>query len=299
MKTSFYIDEFITYLKLEKNCSVHTIESYRRDIADFQQFIADGRNGDFAQVTRNDVRAYFMHLYERRYARNTVSRKISALRSFYSFLMREAQVEDNPFAAVTLPKREGRLPTFLYEEEIEALLASVKGNSPLDQRDRALLELLYATGMRVSECSQLKVSDIDFTIGTVFIVGKGKKERYAPIGSFALDAISRYIDDGRKRLEKKADVRCDALFLNYRGGPLSDRSIRTIVSKRMKEAAYGKHLRPHDIRHSFATHLLNNGADLRVVQELLGHEHLSTTQIYTHVTKERLRDVYEKHHPRA
>ncbi len=141
MKTSFYIDEFITYLKLEKNCSVHTIESYRRDIADFQQFIADGRNGDFAQVTRNDVRAYFMHLYERRYARNTVSRKISALRSFYSFLMREAQVEDNPFAAVTLPKREGRLPTFLYEEEIEALLASVKGNSPLDQRDRALLAL--------------------------------------------------------------------------------------------------------------------------------------------------------------
>ncbi len=289
----------MAFLQMEKNCSKHTVQNYKKDICDFVQFINENGNKRFDLVTMNDVRAYLMMLYERRYARNSVSRKISALRSFYAFQMREGKMKENVFASVFLPKKEGRLPNFLYEEEVEELLTSLNGTTPLDQRDRALLELLYATGMRVSECSMLRVRDIDFSIGTVLVVGKGQKERYIPIGSFALDALLTYIHDGRRQLEKKGKEQHATLFLNYRGGPLSDRSIRTIVGKRMKEAAYNKHLRPHDIRHSFATHLLNNGADLRVVQELLGHEHLSTTQIYTHVTKERLRDVYKQHHPRA
>lgn len=289
----------MTYLQLEKNSSLHTTNNYERDIVDFERFIKAIGIDHFSKVTNADVRAYLTTLYEKKYARKTVSRKISALRSFYNFHMREKRVVENVFTTVFLPKNKGRLPTFLYEEEIQDLFASLQGDKPLDQRDRAILELLYATGIRVSECSQLTIRDIDFSIGTVLVIGKGMKERYVPMGSFATEALWRYIQDGRKALQKKDESQSNSLFLNYRGGALSDRSIRTIVGNRMEKAAYNKRLRPHDIRHSFATHMLNNGADLRVVQELLGHEHLSTTQIYTHVTKERLRDVYKQHHPRA
>lgn len=292
-----WLEQFVVYLQMEKNSSLHTIRSYKRDIDDFYQFMKARGVLDFPAVTRADVRAYLTMLYEKNYARKTVSRKISALRSLYNFHMREKRVSENVFSTVFLPKNEGRLPTFLYEEEIQELFYSLQGNEPLDQRDRALLELLYATGMRVSECAGLTVQDLDLSIGTVLVHGKGRKERYLPVGSFALEAIERYMEGGRKKLEKRTSP--DALFLNYKGGQLTDRSIRTIVKKRMEQAAQHKHLRPHDIRHSFATHLLNNGADLRVVQELLGHEHLSTTQMYTHVTKERLRHVYQAHHPRA
>lgn len=284
---------------MEKNSSIHTTRNYERDIVDFEQFMKATGVEHFATVTIADVRAYLTTLYEKKYARKTVSRKISALRSFYNFHMREKRVSENVFTTVFLPKNEGRLPTFLYEEEIQELFASLLGDKPIDQRDRAILELLYATGMRISECRQLTIDDIDFSIGTVLVVGKGRKERYTPIGSFAIEALWRYIQEGREDLQKKGKTKTNSLFLNYRGGSLSDRSIRSIVGKRMEKAAYNKRLRPHDLRHSFATHLLNNGADLRVVQELLGHEHLSTTQIYTHVTKERLRDVYKQHHPRA
>ncbi|NEU29383.1 tyrosine recombinase XerC [bacterium LRH843] len=300
MEKESWLELFIRYLQLEKNSSLHTIRSYKRDIADFERFMEANGISHFDSVTITDVRVYLTELYEKKYARKSVSRKISALRSLYTFHMREKRVTENVFSTIFLPKNEGRLPTFLYEEEIKELFASLTGDDPLDQRDRAIIELLYATGIRVSECSNLHMTDIDFSIGTAFILGKGKKERYTPIGSFALDALWTYIHEGRETLSKKKQhSTSDALFLNYRGGPLSDRSIRTIVRKRMEKAAFHKRLRPHDIRHSFATHLLNNGADLRVVQELLGHEHLSTTQIYTHVTKERLRDVYSKHHPRA
>ncbi len=188
---------------------------------------------------------------------------------------------------------------FLYEEEMNQLFSSLTGEKALDKRDRSIIELLYATGIRVSECSQLHVGDLDFSIGTVFVTGKGRKERYVPVGSFACDALQDYLDSARVELLRKGDNETKRLFLNYRGGPLSERSIRTVLLKRVEQAAISTRVRPHDIRHSFATHLLNNGADLRVVQDLLGHENLSTTQIYTHVTKERLRDVYMNHHPRA
>ena len=294
-----WINQFLTYLQLEKNSSLHTIRNYSLDIGDFASFMKNKKINNFAFVQTQDVRDYLTLLYEKEYARKTVSRKISALRSFYMFHMREKRVEVNIFASVVLPKSGERLPTFLYEEEMKELFDSLDGEEPLDQRDRAILELLYATGMRVSECSHLSIHDIDLNIGTALVVGKGRKERYTPIGAFACDALQEYMEGGRMKLLSKANNRLTALFLNYRGGPLSDRSIRTIVQKRMEKVSANKRLRPHDIRHSFATHMLNNGADLRVVQELLGHEHLSTTQIYTHVTKDRLRDVYKRAHPRS
>ncbi|WP_227935801.1 tyrosine recombinase XerC [Alkalihalobacillus deserti] len=299
MHEQSWINQFLTYLQLEKNSSIHTINNYTRDILDFKSFMKIKRSNDFAAVSTQDVRDYLTLLFEKEYARKTVSRKISALRSFYMFHMREKHVSENVFATVVLPKSGERLPTFLYEEEMKELFDSLMGHEALDQRDRAILELLYATGMRVSECSQLSIHAIDLSIGTVLVIGKGRKERYTPIGAFACDALHDYIEDGRKKLLAKANNPTSALFLNYRGGQLSDRSIRTIVQTRMEKVSSNKRLRPHDIRHSFATHMLNNGADLRVVQELLGHEHLSTTQIYTHVTKDRLRDVYKHAHPRA
>ncbi|WP_332690250.1 tyrosine recombinase XerC [Halalkalibacter lacteus] len=294
-----WLDLFLTYLRLEKNSSIHTTTNYARDIASFELFMKNNGIVCFSDVTTQHVREYLSLLFEKQYARKTVSRKISALRSFYMFHMREQRVVENVFATVVVPKSGERLPTFLYEEEMKELFDSLMGSRPLDQRDRAILELLYATGMRVAECSQLDIKDLDFSIGTVLIVGKGRKERYSPIGAFASDALQKYCEEGRNLLMGKAKQPNSSLFLNYRGGTLSDRSIRTIVQKRMEKVSYNKRLRPHDIRHSFATHMLNNGADLRVVQELLGHEHLSTTQIYTHVTKDRLRDVYKHSHPRA
>ncbi|WP_066150251.1 tyrosine recombinase XerC [Halalkalibacter krulwichiae] len=299
MSEQSWIDLFFTYLRLEKNSSTHTTNNYLRDILDFQQFMKGHKIRGFAAVTTQDVRNYLTKLFEKEYARKTVSRKISALRSFYRFHLREERVSENVFQSVVMPKKGERLPNFLYEEEMQELFDAFVDNKPLDQRDRAILELLYATGMRVSECSQLNVHDIDLMIGTVLVIGKGRKERYTPLGAFACDALEKYIEDGRVKIHTKANQVNDALFLNYRGGRLTDRSIRTIVLKRMEKVSNQKKLRPHDIRHSFATHMLNNGADLRIVQELLGHEHLSSTQIYTHVTKDRLRDVYKHTHPRA
>jgi integrase/recombinase XerC len=299
MNGQSWLDLFLTYLRLEKSSSIHTTTNYARDITDFEFFMKKNGINCFSHVTTLHVRNYLSLLFEKQYARKTVSRKISALRSFYMFHMRDGRVRENVFATVTLPKSGERLPTFLYEEEMKELFDSLTGSSSLDQRDRAILELLYATGIRVSECSQLVLNDLDFSIGTVLIIGKGRKERYTPIGAFASDAIQKYCEDGRMLLLAKAQKPNSSLFLNYRGGTLSDRSVRTIVKKRMEQVSSNKRLRPHDIRHSFATHMLNNGADLRVVQELLGHEHLSTTQIYTHVTKDRLRDVYKHSHPRA
>jgi integrase/recombinase XerC len=252
----------------------------------------------FSDVTVNDIHKYTSVLFEK-YSEKTIARKISALRSFYKFHMNEGRVRENGFAAVDLPKRSERIPTFLNEDEMSKLFYEMTGNKPLDQRDRAILELLYATGMKVSECSKIQIEDIDFSIGTVLIQGKRRKERYSPINTFAILALQKYIKDGRKVLIQKAKQHHSSLFLNFRGGVLSDRSIRTIVHKRMKHIASSKELRPQDIRYSFAAHLLNNGADLRVVQELLGHEHFSTTQLYAHVTKNRLKDVYKHSHPRA
>ncbi|HEX6923191.1 MAG TPA: tyrosine recombinase XerC [Bacillales bacterium] len=290
---------FVDYLQIEKNCSDYTVAHYRKDIEQFMSFMKQQGYSHFAAVSYADVRLYLSELHEKGYARRTVSRKLSSLRSLYRFMEREGVVEGNPFAMAFSPKANLRLPQFFYKEELERLFSVFDVSTPLGQRNQAILELLYATGIRVSECCGLSLDDCDFFIGTVLVAGKGRKERYVPVGNFAMEAVERYINDGRQSLLKKTEKSTEALFLNYRGGRLSERSVRNILNDLVKKAALHAHISPHVLRHTFATHLLNEGADMRAVQELLGHEHLSSTQIYTHVTKDRLRQVYMNHHPRA
>ncbi|ADU30767.1 tyrosine recombinase XerC [Evansella cellulosilytica] len=292
------IKQFITYLQLEKQASNHTTLNYKNDILDFYAFTKSLKISTFVDVSYNDIRDYLTVLHQKAYSRNSIARKISALRSFYSFLMREEIVKENPFQSVTTPKGGKRLPTFFFEEELAKLFDSTDTSKPLGKRNNAILELLYATGIRVSECVSLNLMDYDNDIGTLFVRGKGKKERYVPVGSFAMEALNDYLNNGRPHLRSNQTNK-DALFVNYRGGRLSDRSIRTILNNIVRDASTASRISPHVLRHTFATHMLNEGADLRTVQELLGHSRLSSTQVYTHVTKDRLRDVYRSAHPRA
>ncbi len=289
---------FIEYLQMEKNYSKYTIEHYHHDIRDFFMFIAEQAIENVNNVQYSDARLYLTKLYEKKLAKKTIAKKISCLRSFYKFLLREKLVDTNPFALVTIPKAEKRLPQFFYESELELLFQSCETETPLGQRNKALLELIYATGIRVSECCQIRISEIDFYLSTVLIHGKGSKERYVPFGSKAKEALDLYITSGRKKLVKGKENH-DGLFVNHRGGRLSTRGVSKILNSMIEKSALNGTIHPHMLRHSFATHLLNNGADLRTVQELLGHAYLSSTQVYTHVTNERLRKTYMEHHPRA
>ncbi|MCF6410557.1 tyrosine recombinase XerC [Pseudalkalibacillus salsuginis] len=288
---------FIEYLQIEKNCSQHTVLNYQLDIDDFVGFMKQQGLHQFAAVSYVHVRHYLTVLHEKRYARKTVARKVSTLRSFYRFLIREDRLEQNPFKTASLPKQTRRLPKFFYEEELEELFEVSNLNTPLGQRNQTLLELLYGTGIRVSECCELSLKDIDFTIETILVRGKGRKERYVPIGSFAVEAIKRYLQSGRKTLMKTKEH--DKVFVNYKGDPLTDEGVRKVLKKLIESTSLTVNITPHMMRHTFATHLLNEGADLRAVQELLGHSQLSTTQIYTHVTKDRLQQLYRNFHPRA
>lgn len=292
------LDQFLRYLAIEKNASEHTLINYRRDIEDFYLFMRQQGILSIAAVSYADVRIYLTGLFERNLARKTISRKVSSLRSFFKYNVREEMVTQNPFALVSLPKQHQRLPKFLYEKELAKLFVVEDLTTPLGQRNQAILELLYATGIRVSECTALELIHLDLTMGHALIFGKGRKERYVPIGSYAQSALERYLNNGRKEL-LKSDKSQNFVFLNHRGGRLTDRSVRTILNKMVEKASLTNKISPHVLRHTFATHLLDRGADLRAVQELLGHNELATTQIYTHVTKERLRESYMNHHPRA
>lgn len=291
------LDEFIEYLQLEKNCSQLTIASYRQDILTFFMFIDEQVIASLSDVTYKDARIFLTNLYEKKYAKKYVARKISSIRSFYKFLLRESYVEINPFAHVSLPKLEKRLPEFFYEEELAILFDSIDTSTPLGQRNKALLEIMYATGIRVSECVGIQLSDIDEHSSVLLIRGKGNKERYVPFGQFAQTALHVYINEGRKKLMKKTNH--SYLFVNQKGNPLTARGIRYIFNEMIKKAGSIHHIHPHMLRHTFATHLLNNGADMRTVQELLGHSSISSTQVYTHVTKEHLKKTYNMFHPRA
>ncbi|RZT22951.1 tyrosine recombinase XerC [Fictibacillus sp. BK138] len=291
--------DFLNYLMIEKNSSPYTIEHYEKDINDFTSFLKQQAIEGFAAVSYVLVRHYLVTLHEKKYARNTVARKISSMRSFYRFLNREKVVEQNPFAMASLPKKAKMLPQFLYEKELEKLFNVSDLSTPIGQRNQAILELLYGTGIRVSECCKLQLKDLDLFVEAALIKGKGKKERYVPLGSFAKEALERYISDGRKVLLEKTENKTDSLFLNYKGEPLSARSVRNILNKIIEESSLNIHISPHVLRHTFATHMLNEGADLRTVQELLGHSQLSSTQVYTHVTKDHLKKIYNNAHPRA
>lgn len=293
-------EAFIEYLQIEKNASPYTVKYYQNDLEIFFNFLYQEAITNLEDIDQRIVRSFLTNLYDQQQlSRRSVSRKISALRSFYKFMERENQITSNPFIHITLPKASAPIPGFLYMEELEKLFEVNDTTDSLGQRDQAILETLYGTGMRVSECQGLSLEDIDFSIGTMFVKGKGRKERYVPFGRFAEIALETYINEGRNELLKKSGITNYAVFLNARGNPLTTRGIRLILNKIVDKAALTVHVHPHKLRHTFATHMLNEGADLRTVQEILGHESLSSTQIYTHVTKDHLRDVYMNTHPRA
>ncbi|WP_210363809.1 tyrosine recombinase XerC [Bacillus sp. REN3] len=289
---------FIEYLQIEKNYSQYTIEHYQHDIREFFMFMSEQGIPSVGDVEYSDTRIYLTKLFDHQLSRKSVARKISCLRSFYKYLLREKMVEENPFSLVSTPKLEKRLPDFFYEQELSRLFDACETDTPLGKRNKAILELLYATGMRVGECCQVQLKDIDFSLSTVLVHGKRKKERYVPFGSFAHDALEDYILNGRRELLKSKQDH-GFLFVNFRGGPLTDRGIRDVLNRLIEKSALTGKIHPHKLRHTFATHMMSNGADMRTVQELLGHANLSSTQVYTHVTKEHLRNIYLSHHPRA
>ncbi|OMP68591.1 tyrosine recombinase XerC [Domibacillus epiphyticus] len=292
-----YTHSFFAYLQIEKNSSVHTMKNYRDDLEQFFVFMNEQHIEKLSDVTHQDARLYLTTLHEKKMARASVSRKISSLRGFYRFLMREDIVNENPFLIVHRPKGTKKLPSFFYEEEMEELFETVQETDPLSIRNKALLELMYGTGIRVSECTGLTLEDVDFHLGVILVRGKGGKERYVPFGSFAAEAVQSYVELSRLNLMKNSNHK--VLFVNYRGEPLTVRGIRHILTGLIEKASLSGKIHPHMLRHTFATHLLNNGADMRTVQELLGHASLTSTQMYTHVTKEHLQKTYMNHHPRA
>lgn len=290
---------FMQYLQIEKNYSPYTVKYYHGDILEFIMFMDEQSIINLDDVEYLDVRLYLTNLYEQQLSRKSIARKISSLRSYYKFLLREGFVTQNPFAQTSTPKAEKRLPDFFYEEELAILFQSCDETLPIGQRNRAILELLYATGIRVSECCGILLGDIDLDLSILLVHGKGKKDRYVPFGSFAHEALERYITYGRKEILTHNKKQHDSLLVNSRGGPLTTRGLRTVLNSIVEKSSLNGKIHPHKLRHSFATHLLNNGADMRTVQELLGHSNLSSTQIYTHVTNDYLRKTYMAHHPRA
>ncbi|NLW17043.1 MAG: tyrosine recombinase XerC [Firmicutes bacterium] len=291
------LDRFLRFQRVEKNASAHTISNYQRDILQFIEFLCDDVIVPTA-VDKNDVRRFLAHLHQAGYARSTVARKLSALRSFFRFLVVEGYYAQSPLERVNTPKQRRQLPSFLHVDECVSLLEA-PDDSVLGKRDRAILETLYATGIRVSELVGMSLHDVDYRQGYLRVLGKGSKERIVPLGQPACLAIERYVQEARPSLLKPGRTKEKALFLNKAGGRLSDRSVRRLVDKYVQQVALRRQISPHTLRHSFATHMLENGADLRSVQELLGHANVSTTQLYTHVTRERLTTVYKKAHPRA
>ena len=292
-------EKFLRYLIVERGYSEKTREAYEEDINNFHQFLADSGDDDLLKVKHMDVRVYLSYLTDEMYSRNSISRKIASLRSFYQYLLKEELIIENPFSYVHLKKKNLKLPRFFYEDEMQALFDSVTGEKPLELRNRALLEILYGSGIRLSECSNLKMSDIDLDSEVMLVHGKGNKERYAPIGSFAHDALIDYVENGRRVLMTKYQKEHDIVFVNHHGEPITPTGIEYVLNKIIKKSSLDSSIHPHMLRHTFATHLLNNGADLRTVQELLGHANLSTTQIYAHVTKESLQKYFRSFHPRA
>ncbi len=286
-----YIEKFMRYLEIEKNYSQHTILNYKLDLEGFSKFLGAT---EIEKVDYLTLRKYLAILKEKNLGARSVNRHLSSLRSFFRFLTREGLLKTNPILSVSSPKQEKHLPQFLTEEEAGKLIESAFPKDALDERgrrDRAILETFYSTGIRISELVGLNLQDTDFIGGIVKVMGKGKKERIVPIGERAIAAIRDYLAKRKHRVE--------AIFLNKSGRRITTRGVRNIVSKYIRFAGIRQGISPHTLRHSFATHLLNRGADLRSVQELLGHVNLSTTQIYTHLTTERLKAVYDKAHPRA
>ncbi len=328
------IDEFLNYLRFERHFSPHTAKCYAADLHQFCEFLGDGTGarrtgltppstgfgppggGGIATATEappqtqldsrqmllavqtEDVRRFLAFLRDREYSKSTIARKLATLRSFYKFCLKRSYTRSNPLASIRTPKQEKRLPKFLEEEQVRKLLETPDVTTLLGARDRAMLETMYSTGIRVSELVDLNREDVDFVGECLHVRGKGKKERITPISPTALAWIRRYMDM-RRADPRSAMFDQQAVFVNKHGQRLSTRSVRRKLDKYLAIAGLDPSISPHTLRHSFATHMLNRGADLRSVQELLGHQSLSTTQIYTHVTTHRMKEAYDSAHPRA
>jgi integrase/recombinase XerC len=293
-------ENFIKYLKTQKNLSEHTAQSYRSDLKHFLQYIESAQISEPAEVNLKIIRNYLSQLYEAGYARSTISRRLATLRSLFRYLCQVGKIDNNPLVLVRTPKQTKHLPQFLYSTEVNDLLDNPAGKGKLEIRDHAILELLYSSGIRIGEAVQIDVGDVDFGRRSLRVKGKGQKERIVPFGSHASAALQWYMMEGRPLIcGKKNPSPIEPLFVNWRGKRLTTRGAYGIINKYLKKVAPTRNLTPHSLRHTFATHLLEGGADLRSVQELLGHSRMSSTQIYTHVTGERIKAVYEKAHPRA
>jgi integrase/recombinase XerC len=310
------VKQFLEYLKLEKHFSDYTVKSYGADLAQFTQFLSGEIGGEHAQNARMHagdlslddrllkcepltVREFLAYLYGQNYTKSTTARKLATLRSFYKFLIRRSMISVNPLSTIRTPKQEKRLPKCLDLEQVQKLLDAPGEADLLSIRDKAMLEVLYSSGIRVSELVDLEMQDLDLVEGVLRVRGKGRKDRITPIGSQAIKALQRYFDMRAMDSKCQNSSTAQKVFLNKHGQALSTRSVRRKLDKYLSIAGLDPGISPHTLRHSFATHLLNNGADLRSVQELLGHQSLSTTQIYTHLTTSRMKQVYDEAHPRA
>ena len=292
MENNKELAEYLDYLKYQKNYSDYTIDSYKNDILEYLNYL-NSEALNFKKVEYSDIRFYLMYLKdEKKDDNSSINRKLSSLRGFYKFLANEGYV----FSLVNGPKKSKKLPRYFEYNELEELFKVPDIRTPLGQRDLLILEMLYATGVRVGELVSIKVKDIDFGNKNILILGKGNKERFVQFGEYCEDILNEYLSDGRNTLNSKNS---EYLFLNNNGGELTERGVRFILDKLIKQTGINKNISPHMIRHSFATHLLNEGCDLLTVQKLLGHESIKATQIYTHVTTDRLKEVYYHSFPRA
>lgn len=307
-----YLQKFLKYLEIEKNASPHTISSYKMDLRQFMDYFGEL---DLSQITTAKIRSWLVQFHPapvhrggvhgKNYSKSSRARKISALRTFFKYLVREGHIKINPALGISSPKKDKKLPEFLDKEKIIRLLEAPADKTILGIRDRAILETLYSGGIRVSELVGLDINDVDFISEAIKVKGKGKKERIVPIGAPSVSALKKYLGE-KQPLTQTLPRRYvgegkgeGPVFTNRFGKRLTARTVQRIVAKYMRKALLQGHISPHSLRHTFATHMLDAGADLRSVQELLGHESISTTQIYTHITPERLKQVYDKAHPRA
>ena len=309
---AFWIDKFLEYLRFQRNASPHTLRSYTSDLQQFLSHLTHTPEGEprpapeLEQIDNLTIREFLGALYQKRNNKSSVARKLATLRSFMKFLSVQGAIQTNPAKIVASPKLESRLPDYLSIDVITHLVEAPDSNTDLGKRDRAILELLYGAGLRVSELVGLNLGDISIGEGLIKVVGKGRKERIVPFGRRAAEALESYFSVRTKRVRARTSSETkartpegEAVFLNFRGGRLTSRSVGNIVDRYVGQLAQRLKVHPHTLRHTFATHMLNAGADLRAIQELLGHESLSTTQKYTHVSAEQLVRIYRSHHPRA
>lgn len=289
--------DYLHYLKVERGLSENTIDSYGIDLKLFLEYLRENEIPSFKQVNKEVIVNYMQSEKNNNKANSSILRSVSSLRKFFQYLAQEKIIEKDPMLLIDTPKKKQHLPQVLTKEEVEKLLRSPNTGQVLGLRDRAMLELMYATGLRISEIINLKLEDLHLTMGTLQTLGKGHKERIVPVGDEAIKWVNRYLEEARPKLLKQK--RSNYLFLNFHGNNLTRQGVWKNLKAEVRKAGIQKNITPHTLRHSFATHILENGADLRIVQELLGHADISTTQIYTHLSNKQLADIYNRAHPRA